>query len=102
MNCPECKSLPKKHGKDRNGNQRFRCLACGKTYTAPEKLEGKKLSADKVELCIKLLVEGNSIRSTERIADVHRDTIMSLLETVGKRCLMLQETLIKNVKVADV
>jgi transposase-like protein len=77
MNCPECKSLPKKHGKDRHGNQRFRCLTCGKTYTATEKLEGKKLSADKIELCIKLLVEGNSIRSTERIADVHRDTIMS-------------------------
>lgn len=102
MNCPDCNSLPKKHGKDRKGNQRFRCLACGKTYNANEKLEGKKLSADKIELCIKLLVEGNSIRSTERIADVHRDTILSLLETVGKRCLMLQETLIKNVKVTDV
>ncbi len=102
MNCSKCKSLGKKHGKDRNGNQRFRCLACGKTYTATEKLEGKNLSADKIELCIKLLVEGNSIRSTERIANVHRDTIIRLLETVGERCLMLQETLVKNVKVADV
>ncbi len=102
MNCPNCKSLGKKNGKDRNGNQRFKCLSCGKTYTATEKLEGKNLSADKIELCIKLLVEGNSIRSTERIANVHRDTIIRLLETVGERCLMLQETLVKNVKVADV
>lgn len=102
MNCPNCDSLSKKHGKDRNKNQRFKCLACGKTYTATEKLEGKNLSADKIELCIKLLVEGNSIRSTERIANVHRDTIIRLLETVGERCLMLQETLVKNVKVADV
>jgi transposase-like protein/IS1 family transposase len=102
MNCPSCESLGKKHGKDRNGSQRFRCLACGKTYTATEKLEGKNLSADKIELCIRLLVEGNSIRSTERITGVHRDTIIRLLETVGERCLMLQETLVKNVKVADV
>ncbi len=102
MNCPNCNSLGKKNGKDRNNNQRFKCLSCGKTYTATEKLEGKNLSADKIELCIKLLVEGNSIRSTERITNVHRDTIIRLLETVGERCLMLQETLIKNVKVADV
>jgi len=102
MNCPDCNSSVKKHGKDRKGNQRFRCFACGKTFTTTEKLEGKNLSADKIELCIRLLVEGNSIRSTERIANVHRDTIIRLLETVGERCLMLQETLVKNVKVADV
>lgn len=32
------------------------------------------------------LVEGNSIRSTERMIDVHRDTIMRLLGTVGRDC----------------
>lgn len=102
MNCPDCNSLPKKHGKDRKGNQRFKCLTCGKTYTATERLENKNLPIEKIELVIKLLVEGNSIRSTERIANVHRDTIIRLLETVGERCLKLQETLVKNVKVSDV
>ncbi|NOT46618.1 MAG: IS1 family transposase [Acidobacteria bacterium] len=102
MHCPNCESLTKKHGKDRKGNQRFRCLSCGKTFTTTERLEGKNLSADKIELCIKLLVEGNSVRSTERITGVHRDTVLRLLETVGERCLMLQETLVKGVKVANV
>lgn len=102
MNCPTCKSLSKKHGKDRNGNQRYRCLACGKTYTANERLEGKNLSPGKIELCIRLLVEGSSVRSTERVTGVHRDTILRLLETVGERCLMLQETLVKGVKVANI
>ncbi|MGD0264202.1 MAG: DDE-type integrase/transposase/recombinase [Candidatus Methylomirabilota bacterium] len=32
------------------------------------------------------LVEGNSIRSTERMTGVHRDTIMRLLVEVGERC----------------
>ncbi len=99
MNCPNCNSLPKKHGKDRYGNQRFRCLACGKTYTANERLEGKNLPVDKIELCINLLVEGNSVRATERIANVHRDTILRLLETVGQRCMWIQENFVKDVKV---
>jgi transposase-like protein/IS1 family transposase len=102
MNCPNCESLGKKNGKDRNGTQRFKCLACGKTYTATERLEGKNLPMEKIELVIKLLVEGNSIRSTERITNVHRDTIIRLLKTVGEKCLWIQENLVKNVKVADV
>ena len=32
------------------------------------------------------LVEGNSIRSTERMTHIHRDTIMRLLCHVGDRC----------------
>jgi len=94
----------KKHGKDRKGNQRFRCLACGKTYVEPKDkpLGVMRLSEEKALLCLHLLVEGNSIRSTERITNVHHDTIISLLETVGEKCLWIQENLVKGVKVADV
>lgn len=104
MNCPECNSLSKKNGKDRNGNQRFKCLACGKRYSEPKEknLGNMILAEEKALMCLKLLVEGNSIRSTERITEVHRDTIIRLLETVGKKCLWIQENLIKNVKVDDV
>jgi len=49
-----------------------------------------------------MLVEGNSVRSTERITGVHRDTILSLLETVGKKCIWIQETLVRNVQVGFV
>lgn len=104
MNCPTCESLVKKHGKDRYGNQRFRCLNCNKTYSEPKDkpLGEMRLSEEKALLCLNLLVEGNSIRATERIANVHRDTILNLLEVVGKKCLWIQENLVKNVKVADV
>jgi transposase-like protein/IS1 family transposase len=104
MNCSNCESLGKKNGKDRNGNQRFKCLTCGKTYLEPKDkpLGNMYLAEEKAIMCLKLLVEGNSIRSTERITDVHRDTIISLLKTVGEKCLWIQENLVKNVKVADV
>jgi len=32
------------------------------------------------------LVEGNSIRSTERMTNTHRDTIMRLMVEVGEGC----------------
>lgn len=104
MNCPNCDSLTKKNGKDRNGNQRFKCLACGKRFSEPKEknLGNMILAEEKALMCLKLLVEGNSIRSTERITDVHRDTIIRLLETVGKKCLAIQENLVKNIKVTDV
>ena len=35
---------------------------------------------------ISALVEGNSIRSVERMTEIHRDTIMRLLLRVGDRC----------------
>ncbi len=50
---------------------------------------GKKLAV------ISALVEGNSIRSTERMTGVHRDTIMRLLVDVGGKC---EETLEKHLK----
>ena len=104
MNCPNCDSLSKKNGKDRNGNQRFKCLACGKRFNEPKDkpLGSMYLSEEKALMCLNLLVEGTSIRATERITNVNRNTILSLLETVGKKCLWIQENLVKNVKVADV
>ncbi len=47
------------------------------------------LKRDKQEAIIKCLVDGNSIRATERITDVHRDTIMRLMVRVGQGCEQL-------------
>src|SRR5690242_6727475 len=40
---------------------------------------------------INCLVEGNSIRSTERMTDTHRDTIMRLMVEVGNGCAKLAD-----------
>jgi IS1 family transposase len=44
------------------------------------------------------LVEGNSIRSTERMLGVHRDTIMRLGVTAGEACQALHERLVRDVR----
>ena len=46
---------------------------------------------EKQIMILKALVEGNSIRSTERMTDVHRDTIMRLLVRVGDNCEALMD-----------
>lgn len=49
-----------------------------------------------------MLVEGNSIRSVERITGIHRDTIMKLLVAAGERCHIVLDTNVQNVPVKDV
>ncbi|PKK83195.1 MAG: IS1 family transposase [candidate division Zixibacteria bacterium HGW-Zixibacteria-1] len=44
------------------------------------------LKAEKQEMVLNLLVEGNSIRGIERITGVHRDTIIRLMKRVGENC----------------
>ncbi len=52
------------------------------------------LNRDKKEMVLNLIVEGNSIRSAERITGVHRDTIGRLLLSTGDRCRdILEETM---------
>ena len=78
----------KKFGRDRHGNPRFRCKLCGKTWTVkqPKPLGAMRVPADTAKMVLRLLVEGNSIRSTERITGVHRDTVCKLLRHFGKAC----------------
>jgi hypothetical protein len=42
------------------------------------------------------LVEGNSIRSTERLTNTHRDTIMRLMVEVGTGCAALANNQMRN------
>lgn len=55
-----------------------------------------KLSVDKQTAVIGALVEGVSIRSTERMTGVHRDTIMRLMVRVGKGCQRLMDEKLRN------
>ncbi len=91
-------------GKNRNGSQRYRCSVCKRTYSdAPEnRMDGFYLPADKIAQVVQLLVEGCSVRAIERIAGVHRDTVLKVLVMAGEKCEALMGRLIVNVPVKDV
>ena len=93
----------KKHGRDRHGNQRFRCKKCGKTWVRDRRpLGNMRIPLDRAVMCLRMLLEGNSIRSTERLTGTHRDTIVSLIVYVGERCQWFLEDVVSKVPVEDV
>jgi transposase-like protein/IS1 family transposase len=104
MDCIPCQAPAKKFGKDRKGNQRYRCLTCRKTFsTRPERpLGAMRLPEDKALLCLHLLCEGSSVRAVERITGVEKTTILKLLVQVGEGCERMLAEKVKDVPVKDV
>jgi transposase-like protein/IS1 family transposase len=104
MTCEDCQRNCQKFGVHRNGLRRFRCPNCKKTYTEAHKrvLDTMYIPQEKAVLALRLLLEGNSIRSTERITELDRNTLMSLLVKAGDRCHTLLTERIVNVPVQDV
>ena len=88
MTCEKCETDCQRFGKHRNGLRRFRCPLCKKTYTEAHKpaLAGSYIPQDRIVLALRLLIEGNSIRSTERITNLDRNTIMKILTLAGEKC----------------
>jgi len=61
-----------------------------------------RLSPDRAVNVLRLLLEGMSVRSVERVTEVHRDTILRLLVLAGERCQRLMDERIRNINVTDV
>ena len=104
MTCHNCQSAAVKIGKDRKGNQRYLCRTCRKSFAEQQDkpLGGMYLPMDKALLCLHLLVEGNSIRSIERITGVEKKTILKLLVLAGEKCERLLDEKLRNLTVRDV
>jgi len=94
----------KRHGRDRKGNQRFRCRDCGKTWTerTPEPIGRMRIPPDRAMMCLRMLLEGCSIRSVERLTGTNRNTIMDLVVLVGERCQWFMEDVIHKLPVQEV
>jgi len=101
--CPYCWMEAKKFG-IRNGIQRYRCKSCGKMFSdRPARMFGTmRLEPAKAIDCLRLLLEGNSIRSTQRLTGVDRNTIMALLLRAGRNCKFFLEKIIHKIPVNDV
>lgn len=78
----------KKHGKDRKGNQRWRCPDCGHTFTSEERrpIGDMRVDLGRASIVLNMLLEGMSIRACERMTGMKRDTICDLVLTAGENC----------------
>lgn len=105
MTCHSCQAADaKKFGKDRRGNQRYRCRTCRKTFSErpARPLGAMRLPVEKAELVLHLLTEGAAIRAIERITGTEKKTILRLLVQVGEGCERLLSDLVKGIAVRDV
>jgi len=106
MHCPKCNSQSLiRWGKTAAGQPRRRCKDCRATTSEPRAaspIAPMRIPLDRAVLCLSLLVEGNSIRATERITGTHRDTLCRLLVLAAGKCEALLAELIRNVPVAHV
>jgi IS1 family transposase len=57
-----------------------------------------KLPLAKRVLILNMLVEGSSLRSISRVADVSINTVTKLLEDAGETCLAMHDELVRGVK----
>ena len=108
MTCHNCNSLCKKFGKfGPQRIQRYRCKKCKRTFSEEhEKPQGPlgdmRISVDKAETILNLMLEGMSVRSIQRITGAHQKTILDLLVLAGEKCERIMNEKIKGIAVKDV
>ena len=49
-----------------------------------------------------MLLEGTSLRSVERLTGVNRNTLMSLVVSIGTKCKKFFESAVRRVQVEDI
>ena len=104
MNCQECNAMMKKFGKNRNGSQRYRCNECKVTCTdeVTRPVDKRRVPMEKMILALRMLLEGNSVRSVERLLGVGRDAIIANMVEAGENCKRFLEKTIHGINVEDV
>lgn len=78
--------------------RRFNVLIVAGSLRKVKRIMANYLKFETKSLIVRLLVEGNSIRSIERILNVHRDTVIKLLVRIGEHCEDLLHRIIRGIK----
>lgn len=94
----------KKNGKDRKGQQRFKCLSCGRRWTQERNkpIGDMRIDLDKAAFVLNLLLEGTSIRACERLTGLTRNTICDLILVVGENCERFLKSTVRDVAADDI
>jgi transposase-like protein/IS1 family transposase len=100
MIAPICKhERLTKHGKDRKGNQRWKCAGCGGTVTREMErpLGDMRIDMEDAVRVLAMLLEGMSIRACARLTGIDKNTICDLVLLVGGNCDRFLAKAVKNV-----
>src|SRR5208283_3386649 len=103
MTCTKCQHQTcKKFGYfGKRRIQRWRCTSCNSTFCEPHARLTRAIMTSRPDAglrAIQCLLEGCSIRSTERLTGLNRNTIMRLLVDAGERCETLLDSTMRNLR----
>jgi IS1 family transposase/transposase-like protein len=93
-----------RYGRTRNGNQRLRCVTCGKTFVVEtaKPIGEMRIDLKDAVMALNLLLEGASIRAAQRLTGLDRNTICDLIRVVGQNCQRLLDAKVRGVEAKDV
>lgn len=91
-----------KHGKNKCGNQRYKCSLCGATFVESGPLGEMRTSQKQAAQALALMLEGMSLRGIQRVTGLCRETLCNLILMVGSNCERLLDAKIKGVNANDV
>jgi hypothetical protein len=82
--------------------QRYKCRVCGRGFSAQTfhiDYYAKK-EVDYIEL-VRYMCEGLSIRATQRLSGLHRNTIQNRVDRVSRYCMSKTQKILQNLKVKE-
>jgi IS1 family transposase/transposase-like protein len=104
MLCQNCESQTRRFGRNRSGSQRYRCDVCRATFTDDSTLtvDRRRVEEPRMTMCLRMLLEGMSIRSTVRLTGTGKKTILDALVDAGEKCRRFLDCKLRNLDVDDV
>ncbi len=90
-----------KHAKTKQGKQRYRCKACGKTFSENKGtiFYGKQKKPEVIIETLLLIAEGTGIRATARIKGLHPETVLNWLKAAAAHAEEIEHILLEDYRV---
>lgn len=79
-------------------------MLCGKTWIekAPQPLGDMRIEKSRAVMALKMMLEGCSQRTINRLTGLNLHTLCGLLLLIGERCQKFLAERIKNVQTSDI
>ena len=99
MTCKRCHHVVRKFGTyGKRKLQRYRCIACKITFSEPAPKLGRHYTPPETAAkVLSLMLEGMSVRAIERFTGLHRDTILSLMNTAAAKARAVLDSRVQHI-----
>lgn len=103
--CPDFGQVGKgnliRYGKSRQGQQRFQCKSCRRTFNQRKgtPFYNRKTAVKEMLECLALLAEGTRISSISRVKGIKEDTILSFLREAAQHVEQIETILLNDYRI---